>query len=174
MKQGFLIYFLLILNFSLFAQRRGDLFEKFYLGGGMGLSLGTNRTNISASPLVGYKLTERFSAGVSVTYQYDAYKNINLNLSHYGASLFTRFIITQQFFATTEYEYMTIEFPSPDFRTTSRMGFDSFFIGGGFTQPLSKNASFVIIGLYNVMYDPTKISPYTSPYIVRAGFAVGF
>lgn len=174
MKQGFIIGFLFIIHFSLQAQRKVDPFEKFYFGGGMGLSLGTNRTNISASPLMGYKITERFSAGVGITYQYDSYKNVNLNLNHYGASVFTRFIITQQFFATTEYEYMTIEFPSPDLKTTSRMGFDSFFVGGGFAQPLSKNASFVIIGLYNVMYDPAKVSPYNSPYIVRAGFAVGF
>ncbi len=171
--------FLSVLSISLalsaFSQNRGGLTDKVYFGGGFGFNAGTNFTNISVSPLVGYKITDRLSAGISITYQYNDYKNVDASFTHYGGGLFSRFMITRQFFATAEYEYLTIEFPtSADFKNTDREGFSSMFVGGGFAQPIGRNASFTIIGLYNLLYEDTGNSPYDNPFIVRAGFNVGF
>ncbi len=157
----------------------GGLSDKVYFGGGMGFNAGTGFINVSVSPLVGYKITERFSSGVGVTYQY---VRIDLQpdpvvLSHYGLSPFSRYMITRQFFAHTEFEYLTIEYPTTiDYSETARRGFSSWFVGGGFVQPLGRIASFTLIGLYNILYDQDnpQNSPYRSPFLVRGGINVGF
>ncbi len=153
-------------------------FDKFYLGGGFGFSAGTAHTNISVSPLVGYKITDRLSAGASITYQYNDYKFLDATLTHYGLSPFSRFMITRQFFAHTEYEFLSLEYPVvADFSQTDRQGFNTWFVGGGFVQPLGRIASFSLIALYNVFYDaddPGRRTPYNSPFVVRGGINVGF
>ena len=113
-----------------------------------------------------------------MTYQYvriDAVPDPR-RLDNYGLSPFTRFIITQQFFAHTEYEWLNFEVPNFDFTDTQRQGFSSWFVGGGFVQPLGRIASFTLIGLYNILYDQDDPgnSPYRSPFVVRGGINVGF
>ncbi|MBV6646231.1 MAG: hypothetical protein KI790_12320 [Cyclobacteriaceae bacterium] len=158
------------------SQGQGNPFDKFYFGGGLGFNAGSDFTTISLSPQLGYKITERLSAGVGITYQYTDYKNIDLTLTHYGGSLFSRYLITDQIFAHTEYEYLTIEFPTDlrDLSKTQREGYNSWFVGGGFVQPLGRNAAFTTVALYNVLYDDSGNSPYNSPFVVRAGFNIGF
>ena len=43
--------------------------DRIYFGGNLGLQFG-NQTYIDISPLIGYKVTEKFSAGFGVTYIY--------------------------------------------------------------------------------------------------------
>src|SRR5437868_1183041 len=49
--------------------------NKLIFGGGLGLSIGSGLTYFAVSPLVGYRFTEDFSAGVEFCYQY--YHNEN-------------------------------------------------------------------------------------------------
>jgi len=177
MKYKLSIVILLFFSISAFSQNsQGDFLERVYFGGGFGLSGGSGFFNVSASPLIGYKITPRLSAGASVIIQYSQYTNFNLDLLNYGGSLFTRYIIFRNIFATLEYEYLTFEYPTNNsFSETSREGFSSLFLGGGFVQPISRNASFSIIALYNLLYDQNRTnSPYQSPFVIRAGFNVGF
>jgi hypothetical protein len=166
--------------FAVSAQGQGfgrsfQLTEKLYVTGGFGFNFGTTFSNISVAPQVGYKITERFSGGAGIIYQYNHYRQIDASLNHYGGSLFTRYLLTEKLFATTEYEYLTLEFPtSPDFRQTDRQGFNSWFVGGGFIQPLGNNTSFNLIGLYNLLHDDIGNSPYDSPFLIRMGFNLGF
>ena len=44
--------------------------DRLYFGGGFGLSGGSWGGSVRLSPLVGYMLTSRISAGVGVTYEY--------------------------------------------------------------------------------------------------------
>lgn len=176
MRALFLSLFLMI-SIAGLGQSYGKnrLSDRIYFGGGMGFNFGSTLTTVSASPQVGYKITERFSAGVGVIYQYTDYKLLDVTLNHYGGSIFTRYIVFQNFFATIEYEYMTIEFPTnQSFSETSREGYSSLFAGGGYVQPISRNVSFSVIGLYNLLYDPAGNSPYDSPFVFRAGINVGF
>lgn len=154
---------------------RNSLSDKVYFGGGFGFNIGSAFTTVSLSPQVGYKITDPFSVGVGGIYQYTNYKILDFSLSHYGGSIFTRYIIGRKFFATAEYEYMTIEYPiNTSFTETEREGYSSMFIGGGYVEPLSRNVSFMITALYNLLYDPAGNSPYDSPFVFRAGFNVGF
>lgn len=170
-------YSLLFISFLSYGQsfNRNQISDRIYFGGGMGFNFGSAFTTVSASPQVGYKITERFSAGVGVIYQYTNYKLLDLTLNHYGGSIFTRYIVFQNFFTTIEYEYLTIEFPTDQALTeTERRGYSSLFAGGGYVQPISRNVAFSVIGLYNLLYDPAAESPYDSPFVFRAGINVGF
>jgi hypothetical protein len=148
--------------------------DKVYFGGGFGLSIGTDVTSISASPLVGYKITDIWSAGMSVTYQYVNYKSIDLSVSNYGLAPFTRVAIGDKYFTHAEYEFLNFEYPTgfltPDGDPeTKRDGYNSLWLGGGYTE-----RGFFVLALYNVLYDENELSPYASPFSIRAGFSFGF
>jgi hypothetical protein len=156
------------------AQYRSGGNDKVYFGGGFGLSIGTDVTSISASPLVGYRITDPFSVGMQVTYQYVNNKNYDLAFNNYGVAPFARFQV-DKYFAHAEFEHLNFEYatgfltPDGDFET-ARDGYNSLWLGGGYTE-----GGFFILALYNVLYDETdQFQPYASPFTVRAGFSVGF
>lgn len=160
----------------------GSAADKFYFGGGFGLSFATNYTAISASPLVGYKITDEFSSGLRLTYQYVSDRRIQdfeYTLSNYGGGPFARYLITDRYFAHTEYEYLSFEYvgafnPNTGEYNTEREGYNALWIGAGYIEPVGRNAGFFILALYNVLYDQNEFSPYASPLSVQAGFSIGF
>lgn len=151
------------------------LSDRIYVGGGFGLSGGSNSLNLSLSPQVGYKITPRFSAGVGITYQYAKIRQISTSISNYGWSLFSRYNITRQLFAYSEFERLRFQFftsLSPE--QTERSSYNSLLIGGGYAESISSKASYSISVLYNVLYDAAdNPQPYNSPLVVRAGIGLG-
>jgi hypothetical protein len=58
-----------------------------------------------------------------------------------------------------------------------RDSYNSFLAGGGFFQPIGRNAGFFALALYNFSYEeprPGRASPYTDPLVFRAGVTAGF
>ena len=51
-------------------KKNNQNFKRFFFGGDFWLSFGTN-AYINVSPMVGYRITERFSAGVGPIYIYE-------------------------------------------------------------------------------------------------------
>lgn len=97
--------------------------NRFVFEGIIGLQLGTI-TAIEASPLIGYKLTDDFVAGVGFTYQYSRYKDFYLNtetnklaarkVNILGGRVFTRYYLSNWFsgalsglFTHAEFEYLS-------------------------------------------------------------------
>jgi len=155
--------------------------ERFYLGGNFGLWFGTT-TYIELSPLLGYKITERWHVGLGLTYIYfkgtflDQYYNVySINTSVYGGRMLTRFYIMENLFAHAEYEVLYLEAPVYDINTgsyvTQRKSVPGFLVGGGYSQKMGARSAFYIMVLYNLIYDP-YYSPYTNP-VVRMGFRFG-
>ena len=66
--------------------------ERIFVGGFIGLQFGT-QTAINISPLAGFRITERLSAGMGGTYQYfnDRWLGESYVTHVYGGSLFARF-----------------------------------------------------------------------------------
>ena len=158
----------------------GGAGDKWYFGGGLGLSLGTDVTTIGASPLVGYKITDRFSTGMRITYQYVNNKVFDISFSNYGGGPFTRFQFTDKYFSHIEYEYLNFEFTrgvrdsNGDF-VTDRDSYNALWMGAGYSEQLGRNGGVFLLALYNVLYDDTdQFQPYASPFSVRVGFSVGF
>lgn len=149
----------------------GGFGKKIYFGGGGGFSAGSNYLNLSVSPLVGYKVTDRFSAGIQATYQFAKFFEARAN--NYGGGPFLRFNITQKFFTYTQYEYMNYGLLAIPPDTGERFDFRSFFVGLGYTEPIGKHLAFNVTALYNLLYKDGTQSPYRSPFVFRVGIVAG-
>ncbi|MEO1050845.1 MAG: hypothetical protein AAFX87_09465 [Bacteroidota bacterium] len=156
-----------------------NFWDRVFVGGNFSLQFG-NFTAVDVSPLVGYQFTQRLSGGVGVTYQYlsgdfiDGFgRRISYNTNIYGGRLFARYSITETIYAHTEYESLNLEFPNSSFDGLTREWVPAYFIGGGFFQPIGRNAGFNILALYNTLHDDLR-SPYASPLVLRVGITAGF
>lgn len=150
--------------------------ERIVTGGGLGLSFGNTADFISVSPIIGYAITRRFIAGTGITYRYTKYKTFSpaLTFNDYAINPFARFTVYNGIFLQTEFEHLNYEYyVAPG--ETARKGFNSFLAGGGFLQPMGKNAAFFVIALYNFSYTASSsiYTPYQSPWVIRAGITVG-
>jgi len=179
--QHFLVITFIGMSFSLSAQTDKEIqdnssfLDRVFVGGNLGLQFG-DVTNVQIAPIVGYRVTNDFSAGVGVQYQYIKFKRFvpALTSNNYGASVFARYRVKAPFFLQAEYEYLNYEY----FVTASeslRSSLSSVFVGGGISQPLGGNAAFTLSVMYNLSYDATDLnSPYSSPLRVTGGINLGF
>jgi hypothetical protein len=174
---------LIIISFSFSAFAQGPLIERpempaqesifdhLYFGGGFGLSFG-NVTYVEISPLVGYKLTDRFSAGLALKYIYykysDDYQKYSTNI--YGGGPFARYIIFDGLFLHTEFEVLNLEVPDPFSYNLRRENITSVFVGGGYRQMIGNSSSLDLMLLYNI--NESTNSPYSNP-VIRVGFGFG-
>ncbi|CAD5254852.1 MULTISPECIES: hypothetical protein [unclassified Imperialibacter] len=173
MKSLVAAFILFFISFSSFAQKDYDqenssFFDRVYLGGNFGAQFGSV-TFVDLSPLAGYMITPKLSAGVGVTYQYLKYKSYDDSFSTYGWRTFVRRNIGRQFFVHGEFENLSIEFFNSG-TETRREWVPGLFAGGGLFQPIGRSGGgFMISALYNLLYDDIR-SPYNSPIVLRVGF----
>jgi hypothetical protein len=135
--------------------RRSSIRDRITFNIGGGLWLGST-TNISVLPQIGYKITDRLTAGVGLNFQY--YKSTINQIDPimiYGGSLFTRYHLTSNLFAQAEYQLLQYN----DF-----LG-DYGLIGGGYTS----NDGFYFSGYYIFRY-PANNNAYGVPYVIRFGY----
>ncbi|HNP20192.1 MAG TPA: hypothetical protein PKL31_17260 [Fulvivirga sp.] len=154
---------------------KGRFIDRLYVGGNLGAQFGSV-TSVEVSPLVGYRITNDFSAGLGITYIYYKFDLGNSNTFEtniYGYKLFARHNFLEKFYATTEFENLSLEYYNRTDGSISREWIPGLFIGGGYFEPIGRNAGFNIAALYNVIYDDQK-SPYNSPLVLRIGFTLGF
>ena len=148
---------------------KGNLLDKVFVGGNFGLQFGTI-TFIDISPIVGYRFTDRFSAGPGITYRYLKFRGFS-GTSTYGGSLFARHTIGSQFFAQAQYESLNTAFTTVVNQDIMirRDWVSGFFLGGGIFQPLGRRGAVTLAAMYNLMYDAQR-SPYGSPWVFNVGF----
>ena len=141
--------------------------ERVYGGGGIGLQFG-NITLINVAPDIGYKITDRYSAGFGIRYIYlgDRRYNPPYEMSIYGGSFFNRFIITNFLFAHAEYELLNGPW---DPYSAKRFNLNNVWVGGGLRQAAG-NASLNIMALWNLNDEP--FNPFPNPQI-RMGISIG-
>ena len=148
------------------------LSDRLFLGGDFGMQFGT-QTLIQIAPLLGYRLTDEFSVGLTGKYIYyslkDSYSNFNYKTNIYGGGLFTRYNITEELFLHAEYEALSLEVPNLYYELNRRV-VSGLFIGGGYRQFIGNFSSLNIMLLYDVISD--QYSPYQNP-IIRVGFDFG-
>jgi hypothetical protein len=175
-KLFFIFYFFILSSATVYAQppQAGETFwDRVYFGGNIGLQFGS-QTLVDINPLAGYRLTERLSLGLSVTYLYysynDPYSNYNYSSNIYGGSIFTNYFIFENIFAHIEGEVLNMEVPNNFLHRMVRDNIFGFYVGGGYRQPLGDRSSMNILILYNLNED--IYSPYQNP-IIRIGFGFG-
>ncbi len=184
MKKIALLAHLFFINSILFAQEtvptayspppanKKFSIDRIFIGGDIGLQFGTN-TFIQIAPLIGYHITDEFSAGITTKYIYysikDTYYNKSYSTNIYGGGIFTRYNILDDVFLHAEYEGLSMEVPYTPYQNRRRI-VSGLFVGGGYRQWFGQNSSLNLMLLYNVIED--KYSPYQNP-IIRIGFDIG-
>ncbi len=150
--------------------------ERITLGGNFGLSLG-NPTYINLAPLVGYRVTDRFTAAGGVTYIYSRVRYAGyptFSNSIYGGRVNAQYAIIPRFAPIVEYEALNVgyqEYTDTGSIVEARRWIGNPMIGATVLFPIGKKSNFGLTGLYNLNYTANQMySPYGSPWVIRAGF----
>jgi hypothetical protein len=157
--------------------------ERLVFGGDIGLSFGSI-TYIKLAPVVGYRLTDRLTAGVGPIYIYENYRNYNLETSTYGGKAVVSFTIIHgsnlpvnlglgDIVLHAENEVINIEplYYNPytfDYFFGNRLWIDDVLLGGGLSQSIGGKFGVSIFILWDVTQN--KYSPYSNP-IFKFGFS---
>ncbi len=151
--------------------------SKWYYGGTIGFSFWNDYTYIGIYPLVGYKITPKFSIGGKIGYSYYNYHDTDLSTDNYGGSIFTRYRVIPQIYLHGEFVYFSYENQTYDFETkeygTERNWVPYLLLGGGLSQQVGQNVWAYVEILFDVLQDEN--SPYDEwePFI-SIGVGVGF
>ncbi|MBB6610096.1 hypothetical protein H7F15_03515 [Pontibacter sp. Tf4] len=150
--------------------------DRLYFGGSLGLQFGSY-TNISLLPILGYRLTDRLSAGVGAVYQY--VKDGPYSMNNYGGRVFAQVEVVDigdgALLAHAEAETLSLEYLYLNSSRTAilkdRKTLVMPMFGAGYRQRISDKASFDLLLLYNANNDP--VNPYSNP-VIRAGINLPF
>lgn len=132
--------------------------QRLVFGGNLGLSFGT-LTYIEASPTIGYRTTDRWINGAGVTYIY--WRAGNFSNSIYGGSLFSRYLIADNFIAHAEYQVVNLN--CNYFGINRRQNVPHLWVGGGYHTGRSQGLGLSLMLLYDLIQDPC--SPFQNPSI---------
>lgn len=144
--------------------------ERLVFGGDVILSFSNNNTALGLSPLVGYRVTDRYVAGVGGTYVY--YSFSNSKVSSYGGRVFNTLYVTEELLLHAEFEHLTFTEKYDDSRIPIlKRSFPAVLVGGGYRQPLGAGAFFNVTVLYDILQDPNSLY---NGMIIRGGFVMGF
>lgn len=156
--------------------------ERLIYGGNLGLQFGA-QTVVDVSPLIGYRITENFNAGIGATYFYydldievitvgnpSFSQIINISGSTFGGRVYAQyFVYDNQFYLYTEQELMDTEFVrTNDLQTERRLLFNSL-VGGGVFLSFGERGGINFSLLYNLNHQE-DFSIFGSPFITRVGF----
>lgn len=146
--------------------------NRWYTGGNVGVAFGNNYTYLQLAPLIGYKLTEKYSvgAGINLSYYYNSVYAQSLMI--YGGRVFNRYIVTDNLFLHGE--FLELNFPTYDITgQLKRQFYPRMFLGAGYTTSVGGGVSLYALFLYDVLWRRTN-SAFSTPLDIRAGIGIGF
>ena len=157
--------------------------DRLYFGGNVTFAVGTI-TIIELTPLAGYRITPRWSAGLGVNYEYykssgqffGTYRLNAYSTSIYGGNVFTNYAFLKNFPAEgislmvqAEYDALSLEKKYfQDYLSSGRFVLNSVFAGGGIRQKLGRRSSINLLVLWN--FNETQYSPYSSNPILKFNY----
>lgn len=144
--------------------------ERIYFGGNVGAWFGST-SYVNISPLVGFKVTKKFSIGAGIIYNYysQTYQGKKYTSTIYGGNAFARYFVLDNLFVQGGWDRLSVENPA-SLLPNGRSWVDNILVGGGYKQAFSERGNFVAAIFYNV--NQTPLSPYPNP-IVQIGFTLG-
>lgn len=147
--------------------------QRIFWGGELGLSFGSY-THIAVNPVVGYRLTNRLSAGVGVNYTYAKSTYYNYSGNMYGGNIFASFTIIKDMgevlpmwggggiLLYAEYNIMNIE-DYYDFPGITEKWIPSPMAGPAYQTPIGPKSYMLIMLLFN--FNESTLNPYPNPVI---------
>lgn len=169
--------------------------DRMIYGGGIALGFGGgggySAFQIGASPIVGYRITDNFMAGVGLGYQYQSVKDFFVSPTgqryplrqHFVTpNVWTRFGLFESVFLQGEFEYNFLNYNNLAFDATGNVinkrttvSGPALLLGGGLRQRISDRSSILISVLYNVLQS-SSFNPYyyNNNLIFRTGISIGY
>ncbi|MBO7652371.1 MAG: hypothetical protein J6S84_06655 [Bacteroidales bacterium] len=149
--------------------------QRIFWGGDLNMAFGTV-TQISLSPQVGYRITNRLSAGVGIDYLFLYSEEYNFKGSIFGGNVFASFTVIKSlgdlipFFGTDmgiliygQFSYTNMG----EFYTTlsgeEPMWIASPMLGLGFQIPIGQRSYMLLTIMYN--FDESMYSIYSNPVV---------
>lgn len=144
--------------------------SRFTFGGSLGFGFGTV-TWVGVSGEVGYLVTDRIWTGTSGMFRYtdDTRYEPSFQAVDYGFGVFGRYFVFDRFFADVEWTWTSYEDRAAG---AARSSITSVLVGGGYGAPVGGRSSVMLEVLYDVTGNAKGV--YGTPWVVRAGFAMGF
>jgi len=152
--------------------------RRLVFGAEFGLSFGSI-TYIKLAPLVGYRITNRLTAGLGPIYIYEKYRAYRLETSTYGGRLAASYTILKaenlpralsigDIALHVENEVINVAtFDSYYYQFTERLWIDNILMGAGITQAIGERFAVSIYILWDVSQN--IYSPYNNP-VLKFGF----
>lgn len=132
--------------------KTGAFWEHVQFGGGLGLSISSEYTDVTIAPGALYNFNEHFAVGTGL--QYSNFKQKNYYSSNvFGGSLMGLYSPVQEIQLSLELEEINVTSKYQDLGGNSTRNFwnTGLFIGGGYRQN-----NVTIGGRFNVLYDTNK------------------
>lgn len=143
--------------------------SRVYYGGTLGFNLFGDIFRLSVQPMIGYKITDQFSVGGKVGYEYIKDKRFDPDLTYhnYGASVFTRYRFIPSAYAHAEFAGINFDYAS------GREWVPFLLVGVGYAQRVGPGTWVIAEVLFDVLQ--SSKSPYEAwePWI-SIGVGVGF
>lgn len=163
--------------------------QRIIFGGGFHFGMGSGYLRLGVSPVLGYRITKNFSAGIGLRYEYLSIKEasytidsvtylvepFDLKTHGFAFSVWARHIVWNHIFLHVEPELINQEtfHKVNNFRIDrERKWIPCLLVGGGIRQPISERSSVVLSLLYDLLQEDE--SPYRNNLEFRVGFLVGF
>ncbi len=158
--------------------------DKLFTGGNFGFNISNGLMYAEVSPILGYRINEKLSAGLSAKYLYWGPTNKNspfTSFSYYGGGLFSRYRITESILASAEYELLNVQDLNPNSSSYGERTFSNvLLLGAGYSNEITNNVFLQFFLMYDVIDDPNSpyrynyiFGPNALPIIYRIGFSIG-
>jgi len=185
LKKFWLVWALTLVSFSSFAQKdsaqtnlnskpKKPLSDRIFVGGNLALTFGSI-TFVGAAPMIGYKVSDKWSVGVGGSYYYFRDNIYDVSASIYGGLLMSRYLLWKGLYAEGDFEENNQLVYALDLQTgdllTQREWIPSLLLGGGYSQAIGDRSAFFISILYDVIQNPN--SQYYRIPVIRAGIGIG-
>lgn len=135
--------------------------DKIYVGSGLNFLLGTV-TFIYVSPMVGYDITEKFSAGIGTMYQYYRLNLGGGNIGYsnsLGGGVFTRFRpIKKLILETSINTYITT------YNGNVKVRSNSWMLGAGYANSMGRKAYYQAMIQYDLFRNQDVPEPILIPF----------
>lgn len=149
--------------------------QRIFYGGNLDLAFGTV-TQISLSPQVGYRITNRFSAGIGIDYMFLYSEYYNFKGSIFGGNVFASFAVIKSLgelisFLNTDigvlicgqFSYTNMGKFYTTFLGDEPMWIASPMLGLGFQAPIGRRSYMLLSIMYN--FDESLYSLYSNPVV---------
>lgn len=154
--------------------------NRWVFGGNVALSFGSNFTVIGAAPTVGYRFTERLTAGAGALYFYQAGQTFGgqrFDFSIYGPQAFARYVVGQSVISEgdrlafqSDAYLVNTEVYDPFADTFGRDWIPQLFVGGGYFTPVGGRTFMGLMVMWDVIQD--RNAPFANP-MIRGGVSIG-